>query len=262
MGTPNSNPYQAFALTYGDLATNQYASDLKKNQGDHLQFVNTQINKMVDESYNRKRATFQKAQIDMGRYMDMEHNSNFYKARSGDVDRLTDAIGANNHRIQQELERDKDISRRQFEINDWFNYNKLETLFFLQLFFMAALATAVILFLQKNGTLTAQMGSLLMSILIAIVVVTGLYRWYYTKQWRDGRLWHRRRFPQEAAAPPAPSCGNGGNYTVTLGNQCTAEVANGIGTKINGLMDEMSAFQENGVAPAQVDPGKAICSSL
>lgn len=263
MGAANStsggpNPYQALSLVFGDLASNQFASDLKKNPADYAQFVNTNVDKLVNESYNRKRTTFQKAQIDLGRYMDMEHNSNFYKARSGDVNRLTDAIGANNRRIQQELERDKDISRRQFEINDWFNYNKMETLFFLQLFFMGALAMAVVIFLNKNGTLTTQLAGLITLILFGIVIGTGMYRWYYTRQWRDGRLWHRRRFPKESAPPKAPKCGGGGTEVITVGNKCTAE----IGQKINGLMDEMSAFQEEGVAPNSANLGGSICSSL
>ena len=117
----NFNKYQTMAATYGDLAQVQFATDLKQNPTDYANFTKNQVNTMVDEAWNRKRASFQKAHIDLARYMDMEHNSDFYKARSGDVDRLTDAIGSNNRRIQQELGRDKDMSRRQFEINDWFN---------------------------------------------------------------------------------------------------------------------------------------------
>ena len=256
--TGGPNAYQALSLVFGDLASNQFASDLKKNPADYVQFLNTQVDKLVDESYNRKRTTFQKAQIDLGRYMDMEHNSNFYKARSGDVDRLTDAIGANNRRIQQELARDKDISRRQFEINDWFNYNKLETLFFLQLFFMGALAMAVIIFLTKNNTLTPQLSSLISLILIGVVIGTGMYRWYYTRQWRDNRLWHRRHFPKEDAPPKAPTCSASGEAVITVGNQCTAE----IGQKVNNLMGEMANFQDNGVAPNSANLGGSICSSL
>ena len=65
--TGGPNAYQALSLVFGDLASNQFASDLKKNPADYVQFLNTQVDKLVDESYNRKRTTFQKAQIDLGR---------------------------------------------------------------------------------------------------------------------------------------------------------------------------------------------------
>ena len=239
------NPYQSWALTFGDLAQSQFATNLKKNPSDYAQLASSHVDTMVNESYNRKRTTFQKAHIDLARYMDMEHNSDFYKARSGDVDRLTDAIGANNNRIQQELARDKDISRRQFEINDWYNYNKLETLFFLQLFFMASLVMAIVIFLQKNGTLTTQLASLITLIVVGGLIITGVYRWKYTNTWRDGRLWHRRVFPKEEAPPEASTCGKDTEVTVVLGNKCTADLTD----KVSGMMDEMAAFQEGGVRP-------------
>lgn len=245
----NFNKYQTMAATYGDLAQVQFATDLRKNPTDYANFAKNQVNTMVDEAWNRKRASFQKAHIDLARYMDMEHNSDFYKARSGDVDRLTDAIGSNNRRIQQELGRDKDMSRRQFEINDWFNYNKLETLFFLQVFFIASLALAIVIFYQKNGTLTPSTASLLTMLIIGIVVLLGVYRWYYTGYTRDGRLWHRRRFAKEPTPKPAPKCKNN-EFTIDLETNCGDMLEDALEGKIDGISKEMKAFQDDGIKPA------------
>jgi hypothetical protein len=253
----NFNKYQTMAATYGDLAQVQFATDLKKNPTDYANFTKAQVNTMVDEAWNRKRASFQKAHIDLARYMDMEHNSDFYKARSGDVDRLTDVIGANNRRIQQDLGRDKDMSRRQFEINDWFNYNKLETLFFLQAFFIASLALAIVIFYQKNGTLTTSTASLLMTLIIGIIVLLGVYRWYFTGYTRDGRLWHRRRFPKvKEQSKPGPRCKNG-EINIDLETNCGnaleaagSSSAKYLEAKLDGITSEMNAFQSDGIKPA------------
>jgi hypothetical protein len=155
------------------------------------------------------------------------------------------------------LERDKDISRRQFEINDWFNYNKLETLFFLQVFFIASLALAIVIFYQKNGSLTTSTASLLTTLIIGVVVLLGVYRWYYTGYTRDGRLWHRRRFPKvNESSKPGPRCKNG-EINIDLETNC-GNALEGAGSasakylegKLDSITSEMNAFQDDGIKPA------------
>ena len=149
-GQSSYNYYAPLAAIFQDLERMKFAQDLRANPSDYNAYVNTRVDELTTEIFNRKRTAFQKAHIDLGRYMDMDHNANYYKARSGDVDRLTSVLAENNARVAQTLERDRDLSRRQFEINEWYNYNKLETLFFLQVFFMASLAMAIVVFLQKE----------------------------------------------------------------------------------------------------------------
>ena len=108
-----------------DLERMQFSKELQDNAGQYSAYVNTRVNQMTGEVFNRKRTAFQKAHIDLGRYMDMDHNANFYKERSGDVDRMLTTINAKNKVLMDNVEHDKTLSKRQFEINDWSNYLSL-----------------------------------------------------------------------------------------------------------------------------------------
>ncbi len=268
------NEFIPSTLVNQDLERIKFAQNLRANPADYKAYVDERVNGMTNEVFNRKRATFQKAQIDLGRYMDMDHNANFYKARTGDVQRLSELIGANNKRIEQGLLSDKNNSKRQFEINEWYNYNKLETLFFLQVFFISALCMAIILFLQKNSTLTPAMASLLTGILFVIVAGLGLYRYSYTKSTRDPRLWHRRYFGTSAAPPkPANVCSNGGTVDMDINSiipkavtQCADDAANRFNSWQSNLEKEMMSYQETGATPNGINGQKGIggfvCNNL
>jgi hypothetical protein len=183
-----------------DLEKIRFSQGLRRNMGDYNQLVEGRVDEMTNEAYERKRTAFQKAHIDLGRYMDMDHNAGYYNSRNQDVDNLLGLIDGNNKRILNQAGYDKDISKRQFEINDYFYHNKLETLFFLQLFFISVLAMGGVIYAGRAGMITPKMAGLLTMLLVAIVVVTGVTRYFYTSRTRDQRLWHRRFFPKEAPA--------------------------------------------------------------
>ena len=267
-----SNPYIPRALEAQDLERMKFAQNLRKNPEDYNKYVQSRVDAISGEIFNRKRTAFQKAHIDLGRYMDMDHNANLYKSRSGDVDRLTNDIAVNNQRILQELERDKDISKRQFEINEWYNYNKLETLFFLQLFFISTLSMVVIIYFQKSGAINNQVASILTAILCAVVVITGVYRWKYTKTTRDPRLWHRRDFGSVDAVQDN-KCGASNEFTIDLNKylpeavtQCADQIAITANEKLNKWQDELeneiSTYQEGTGKPKALGIGKNICDAM
>lgn len=265
------NPYIEQSLIYQDLEKVRFSENLRKNASDYNQFVNDRVNEMTNEAFNRKRTAFQKAQIDLGRYMDMDHNANFYKSRNADIERVQAAIVANNNRIAQQVALDKDISKRQFEINEYYYYNKLETLFFLQLFFISALVMTMIIYLQKGNLITTTMAGLLTTILLAIVIITGVARYFYTSRTRDTRLWHKRRFPKEAPEKrPAFKCGNGGQVEFDLNSyipggvtECADEMAQNFNKWSDSLQREMAQYQETGMlATSNQGVGASICSGL
>ena len=251
--------------TLQNLERMQFSKELQQNPGQYNTYVNTRIDQMTSEVFNRKRTAFQKAHTDLGRYMDMDHNANYYKVRSGDVDRLTDSIKKNNNHLLQTVEHDKNLSKRQFEINDWYNYNKLETLFFLQIFFMAALSMAVVIFLHKNAAVTNAMAGLLTGIIVTIVALVGIYRYYYTNRIRDTRLWHRRYFPDSSSVGPKPpvKCDANGTMSLDLNAVFPKELTRAIdeeATKFDdwqsNLQSEMLNYQRTGADPGT---GNLLC---
>jgi hypothetical protein len=261
----SGNPYIESAEIQQELERLKFAQNLRKNPSDYAAYVNERVDELSDEVFARKRAAFQKAQIDLGRYMDMDHNANFYKSRNADVDRLTTSIEENNNRLVQAVAADKDITKRQFEINEWYNYNKLETLFFLQLFFIAALSGAIIVFLQKNGIITSTLAGVLYGLLALIAAGTGLYRYYYTSSVRDPRLWHRRNFGKAAAPKPPVQCDKNGDIVFDVNSvipkaatQCADDAAQRYEKWQENLQKEMLNYQSSGGASP---PGSgSICT--
>ncbi len=260
-----TNEYIPPTLLFQELERMKFAQNLRKNPGEYNAYVKQRVDQMSGEVLKRKQTAFQKAQIDLGRYMDMDHNANFYKSRTADVDRLLAGIESNNTRLSQSVKYDKDITRRQFEINEWYNYNKLETLFFLQLFFISALTGAIVIYLQKNALITQQFASLLYIALAVIVAATGLYRYFYTTRTRDPRLWHRRYFG-DATPPKAPvQCDKSGNLIFDVNDvipksatQCADDASGRFEKWQKNLQDEILKYQTTGASPAsQVG---SICS--
>ncbi len=254
-------------LTDQDLERLNFAQTLKNNPGEYVGFLNERVEEITEEIYQQKRAAFQKADVDLARYMDMEHNANFYKIRNGDVDRLTKAIQESNTGVVNQKAFDKDITKRQFEINEWQNYNKLETLFFLQVFFIAILAAAIVGYLQKNLLITSSFAGLLLAILVIGVAAMGIYRYMYTNGGtRDPRLWHRRRFGAAGAVAPPSRCDENGNVVVNTRDlvpaavaQCVDNASERLNRFSDQISDEMLKYQTQGTVNSSLLGG--LCAA-
>lgn len=182
-----------------ELEKIKFSYDLRKNPDDFNRYVSERIDRISNETMDKKRAAFQKAHTDMGRYFDMDHNANFYKIRNNDVVNLQDQMLQRSRAAFQGIRHDKDLTRRQAEINEWYFNDKLETLFFLQIFFVVVLSMAIVTYLQKNGYITSQFAVYLTAILFFVVIGTGLYRNRYTNEFRDARFWSKRNFREREA---------------------------------------------------------------
>jgi len=204
----SSNPFIPLTVQMQELERLQFSQNLRKNPAEYSAYVNQRIDSMTGEISQTKDNAFRKAQIDLSRYMDMDHNANFYRVRNNDVDRLTQSIEESNAQVLQGVNQDKQNSKRQFEINEWYNNDKLETLFFLQLFFVASLVMIIIVSVQKRGFIAGPMAAALSGLIAVGVAGVGIYRYMYTEQARDPRLWNRRRFGAMGPPPPnkVPDC--------------------------------------------------------
>jgi hypothetical protein len=263
------NPAIAAVVRDQQLERLNFATGLRKDPAGYSQFQQKNIGAIISDVKNRKQSAFQKAQIDLGRYMDMHHNVNFYKTRSGDVNAVTGVMLENNRRIQSSIARDKENSKRQFEINEWYNYDKLETLFFLQIVFMSSLAAAIVMYLRKKDMITLGFAGILYGLLGLSVAGVGLYKYYYTEGPRDVKLWHRRRFPKAGPTPP-PSCPDTGSKTaadIARALSASAKAVGQCGSKINndmtnigiGAINMLQEFEDNNTS--LVDQVQSVCGA-
>jgi len=202
MGDSDSNPWPRAVQEMQEIEKIRFNEDLRKNPDDFNRYVSERIDRITGETLDKKRAAFQKAHIDMGRYMDMDHNANHYKIRNGDLLGIQDQMVEKSRSVKSGIKHDKDLTRRQVEINEWYFGDKLETLFFLQLFFIVLLSAAIVLYLQKNGLITMPFAAFLTFILFGIVTGVGIYRWQYTASVRDSRFWNKRNFREKELYVP------------------------------------------------------------
>lgn len=202
MGNTESNPWIGMAQQFQEIEKIRFSYDLRKNPDDFNRYVSERIERITGETLDKKRAAFQKAHTDLGRYMDMDHNANYYKMRNEDLLGLQGQMGERSRAVVSGIKHDKDLTRRQVEINEWYYGDKLETLFFLQMFFMILLAEAIVLFLQKNSFITSHFAAFLTFILFSVVTAVGLYRWRYTSDMRDSRFWQKRNFREKELYVP------------------------------------------------------------
>jgi hypothetical protein len=165
-------------------------------------YVDSKLTTLKQEALTRKKNTFDGAMSRVSNSLDADYNAAMYGVRQMDVNNVQSAIRGMNEEVKNANVYNKDTSRRQYEINEWYYYNKLETLFFLQVFLISTLTMTILIYMYKRGYMTAQSTGLAVAALCAVVVVVGISRYYYTNRTRDRRLWHRRYFGTMAADKP------------------------------------------------------------
>lgn len=91
------------------------------------------------------------------------------------------------------------LSKRQKEINEWANLNKLDTLYFMQVLFISLSLTGFLAFLSTNGSISPSLFTFVSYIIGILAAIILLLRWRYTNVARDSRYWHKSRFQTEDA---------------------------------------------------------------
>jgi hypothetical protein len=177
-----------------DIEKVQFLQTLQANPQQYQTYVDQKTGEVMHEVVDMKRASFAKVAGDMGRMLDMDHNSRAALARTEDLmdtqkqilEQQATEIGAIRYNL--------DTTRRQVEINNWYYENKRETLFVLQLMLLVLLLVTITLGAMTMGYLGDAAGNYLMAIFIVVGLGTWLYRWYYTAYVRDPTYWSRRTF--------------------------------------------------------------------
>lgn len=187
-----------------DIEKVQFLQTLQANPQQYQAYVDQKTGDVMREVVDMKRASFAKVSADMGRLLDMDHNSRAALARTEDL------MNTQEHILQQQedqvgaIRANIDTTRRQVEINNWYYENKRETLFVLQLMLLVLLLVTLTLGAMTMGYLGESAGNYLMGIFIVVGAGTWVYRWYYTAYVRDPMYWSRRNFKGDGKlAPPS-----------------------------------------------------------
>ncbi len=110
------------------------------------------------------------------------------------------------------------LAHRQHEINDWANFNKLDTLYIMQILFVSLSFVGILAYLLSTGTIAHPLFAFLSYSIAAVSILMLIIRWRYTNVGRDGRYWHKARFPrQQGGVNVAPTCPTGGSGSSLVG---------------------------------------------
>jgi len=187
-----------------DLEKVQYLMTLQSDPAKYAAYVQEKSGRIMSEVVDSKRAAFVKTAGDMARMMDMDHNSLVALNRTNDLITMQDHVIHEQESETSAIRSNKDNTRRQVEINNWYYENKRESLFVLQLILLVMLTITIILVAAAYEWIGKDGADYLMLFVLIVGLGTWLYRWYYTTYIRDARYWSRRNFPQDGKiAPPS-----------------------------------------------------------
>lgn len=244
------------AAITADLSTFESTCGAGANSPACADYVKDRIGAIKREAYERKDATWSSLSSGLENAYESDYYMANYTVRNANVTGVQTAIRGLNEQAQNSNDFNKYNSRRQFEINEWYYQNKLETLFFLQVFLIAVLIMTIILYLLKTGYITSGAAGITVAVLGIVVIIVGVSRYFYTARTRDNRLWHRRRFGEMSADKPdlikCPGAGApgvaGAPTTINLNaifSEKTTECAAALKPAYNAWFDGVSAEIKN-----------------
>jgi hypothetical protein len=154
----------------------------------------------------QKDGAFGKLYGDLEQATTTNHAMFYYHQRNDDVGKLQKEVYESRKGAADAVLHDKDLAKRQVELNQWSAGNKLDTLFIYQQLFLILTATIVLLFLWLKGVIGTPFFVGVVLVLIAIFTFTVVERAQFTQFLRDGRYWNRRKFPTYTGIPVPNIC--------------------------------------------------------
>jgi hypothetical protein len=178
-----------------DMELQAYLSSLDKSGRTNFTSSN------VDDAINSVKSIKQQRFTDMQDQIAGADNNitaaAYYTARTQDLKNV--ATDIDEVAIKQLIASDinHSLAGRQYEINEWANFNKLDTLFFMQILFICLTFVSGILFLKINDLISSYLFTLLSFLAGFLAVFTLIVRARKTTVARDSRYWHKMRFPSQ-----------------------------------------------------------------
>jgi len=211
-----------------------------------------------------KANSFTQVVTDLARAQDQTANVKLYQTRTKDLDIIMSQINNNNDTVRSQVVDDKAVTKRQFEINEWYNYRKQSTANALANLAIVMSLLAFVVFCWKTGALPSGTFYGAVALLVAYGVISSWYRYSYMNQrGQDAILWHRRRFGP-AVAPAKQKCdpltGDLIPQDVTL-NPCLDAAAQKLAKLIETNNKDLEDYMEGTTTPAAVCSGSIASTS-
>lgn len=198
------NIKQTLSLQDTELAN--AISGLKGDPTKLSDFISARKGALYNSVTREHSDNFQKVYGDLQRASDTTKNIMYYHVRNKDLDKTQQAVFDKARGEADNASIDSQNAKRQFEINEWSVGNKMDTLFFFQLLFIALCVTAPLLYMSRAGMIPNTVYYGVSGLIFIALILTLAVRIQYTDKTRDKHFWNRRRFAQMGGPPAAPSC--------------------------------------------------------
>jgi hypothetical protein len=193
-----------------------------------------------------KDSVLMKAYGDLERASSVHNSLYYYDLRNTDLDNIQSSIYTAQKEDTDAILHDRDLAKRQYEINQWTAGDGMDTLFVYQQLLIIVCTVIVLLFLWRQSILSDLMFFGILFVLVCIFVFTIVNRAQYTKFIRDKRFWNRRLFPTYKGIP-LNICGDKTVDTQAMEDSLSKTVddaADGLNNAMNNLEDEFEQGKE------------------
>jgi hypothetical protein len=187
---------------FSDLELQAYLASLSDT--DRQSYVTNNISTIVGEIGLNKQNNYSNV-FNQIQYADSNIiNANTYLNKVADYTNVANEIDTITNKNLQKNSINTGVLDRQVEINEWSNFNKLDTLYVLQVLFIGLCAVCILAYLMLQGLISPYLFKFISYTIGLIVLVMIALRWRYTSLSRNKRYWHKAEFPRisKPVTPP------------------------------------------------------------
>jgi hypothetical protein len=165
-------------------------------QSDRNEFTQQLLQPVIDNIKQTKVTRYSSAMKELIGKRDTITNAFYYLQRTSDMINITTDMNtvATSQAVASDI--NSSLNKRQSEINEWSNSNKLDTLFFLQVLFLCLTFVSALYFMNYNGIISNYLLNLCLVLTAAVAVYVLISRARYTIVRRNNRYWNKLRYPK------------------------------------------------------------------
>lgn len=234
-----------YTQQFQDIELTTALQQLRQDPQALQRFLQNAQDSLYKDVTAQKDGAFQKIYGDLERASSADHAFVLYQQRNQELGRLQKEVYDSRKGLADAIEFDRDLAKRQVELNQWSAGNKMDTLFVYQQLFLILCAVCILTFLWFRGIVGGLFYAAMCLTLAAIFTFTVVERAQFTQFLRDSRYWHRRKFPTYQGPPIPNVCGvNVGDMSSALQQELQAVESTAAGTYQSAMQQATDATQQ------------------
>ncbi len=201
----NTKQFQGIQSIQSNDELMSMVQQLKSNPSQLQQYLQTQQDNVYKGITQQKDDAFKKVYGDLQSSFDTNEDIIMYTNRSQELNKMYDTLYNEKQKEVNDLQFNKDLAGRKYEMNQWTIGNKDDTLFVYSILFIILSIALVFSGLWKADIIGSGLLGAILGGLILVFVLILIYRSRYTNVLRNKRYWDRKIFKSEGGKIPLPN---------------------------------------------------------